>query len=65
MYGIATFLAAMVWASGALAQANTTPNQTDATTGGYLYGIGALVAAAVIGAVVYMFIKRSKGRGSR
>ncbi len=62
MYGITTFLTAVVWAASALAQANPTPNQTDATTGGYLYGIGALVAAAVIGAVVYMYIKRNRGR---
>jgi ABC-type transport system involved in multi-copper enzyme maturation permease subunit len=62
MYGFTIFITAMMSAMSALAQANTTPNQTDASTGGILYGLGALVAAAVIGGVVYMFIRRSKGR---
>jgi predicted cation transporter len=60
MHRLTAFVAAMMWSLSALAQATNTPTRPDETGGGMLFGLGILVAAIVVGAVVYMYIKRSR-----
>ena len=60
MSEMTAFVVAMVWSLSALAQTNTTPDQTDGTAGGILFGLFALVAAVVVGGIVFVFLKRRK-----
>ncbi len=61
MHNPIVFVAAMMWSLSALAQATDTPTRPDSTSGAWLYVLGMLVAAAVIGGIVYMYVKRSRG----
>lgn len=60
MPAMTAFVIAIVWSVSALAQTNNTPSQTDGTAGGTLFGLFALVAAVVVGGIVYVFLKRRK-----
>ena len=60
MRRLTAFVAAMMWSLSALAQATNTPTRPDETGGGMLFGLGILVAAVVIGAILYMYIKRNR-----
>ena len=60
MQATTVFVIAVVWSISALAQTNNTPNQTDASSGGIMFGLFVLVAAVVVGGIVFVVLQRRK-----